>query len=249
MDRVPRAFKDTELNKIRVSKNIKIKERAKAIHFSRGIVGMYFSGQRLPTAKTCEAICDFLEVDPVVGMSEFMRANKAWDAEHRRQLKLRGKTQVKEKNLKMRNLRVGCKTFWSQKRHDAKLSIKDLSALTEVSYSMISKYLTGQVMPSDEKIRIMCDLFAVDFKEGKQEFRKAYIAWHKRYDEDKSEEVATNTVNYSLVEKVANIVYGKVSFEDFKSLMTGTPIDLSHFYGKVDFETFNTILQAVKDGN
>lgn len=249
-DYTPRAFKDTELNRVRIKKNIKLKEIANAIHFSRGIVGMYFTGQRLPTTETCEAICNFLNIDPVLGMSEFMRANNAWNAEHSRKLKFKGNRSTQEEHSEMGNTgkpRFSKRTFWTEKRTSSGFTLQDLSDLTKIEYSTLSKYFTGQTMPTDEIIKQLCDLFGVDFKEGKHEFRKAYTEWHRKNSLSKREVEPTNAVNYSLVEKVADIVYGKVSFEDFRALMTGSAIDISHFYGKVDFETFNTIMQTLKE--
>ena len=249
---IPRAFKDTELNRVRVNKNIKIGEIADAIHFSEGIVGMYFTGQRLPTTETCEAICNFLGINPVWGMSEFLQANNDWNAEHNRKLKVRGRRDTKEDILQMKRGSVGKprfskRTFWTEKRTASGFTLQDLSDLTKIEYSTLSKYFTGQTMPIDDTIKQLCDLFGVDFKEGKHEFRKAYTEWHRKNSLSKREVEPTKPVNYSLVEKVADIVYGKVSFEDFKALMTGSAVDISHFYGKVDFETFNTIMQTIKE--
>lgn len=254
MDIVPRAFKDTYWNKLRVERGIKVSEIAKAINFSKGITGMYFTGQRVPTEETCKLICEYFEIDPTIGMREFIKAGNAWDAEHHRMMKFRSKD-TKEETSEMGNIgtpRFSKRTFWTEKRVESKLTLQDLSELTKIEYSTLNKYLTGQTMPTDEIIKQLCDLFGVDFKEGEHEFRKAYTEWHRKHvlgkeESEKEEAEPVKPVNYSLVEKVADIVYGKVSFEDFKALMTGSAIDVSHFYGKVDFETFNAIMQTIKE--
>ena len=76
-----RALKDNFWSRKRIESGLKIKDVADAIGFSTGIVGMYFTGQRIPAMATIEKLCDLFDVDILIGTHEFIEANRAWDAE------------------------------------------------------------------------------------------------------------------------------------------------------------------------
>lgn len=90
----PLAYKDTFWNTVRVERGIKIRELAELLDMSVGIIGMYFSGQAVPTEKTIKDLCTIFDVDELKGTQEFHKANKSWDAEHKRTPKVRASSNV-----------------------------------------------------------------------------------------------------------------------------------------------------------
>lgn len=90
--RRPRTFKDTFWCRKRVEQNITVQEIADAVHLSTGIVGMYLTGQRMPTDATIKQICDLFDVDFLEGKSEFTKACKLWDSEPHRVVKYRSES-------------------------------------------------------------------------------------------------------------------------------------------------------------
>ena len=90
-----RAFKDNFWSRKRIESGFKIHDIAELLHLSDGIVGMYFTGQRMPTEDTIKKICAFFGVDTVEGTREFANAAKVWDAEVKgREAKLHSHTGV-----------------------------------------------------------------------------------------------------------------------------------------------------------
>lgn len=90
-----RAFKDNFWSRKRIESGFKIHDIAELLHLSDGIVGMYFTGQRVPTEDTIKKICTFFGVDIVEGTREFANAAKVWDAEVKgREAKLHSNTGV-----------------------------------------------------------------------------------------------------------------------------------------------------------
>ena len=79
--REARAFKDNFWSRKRIESGFKIHDVAELLHLSDGIVGMYFTGQRMPTEDTIKKICNFFGVGIVEGTREFINAAKIWDAE------------------------------------------------------------------------------------------------------------------------------------------------------------------------
>lgn len=86
----PLAFKDTFWNRLRVETNITIKELASYLHLSDGAVGMYLTGQAMPSESVIKQLCDYFSVDLLKGTQEFEKAHKTWDAERKRTLRVTG---------------------------------------------------------------------------------------------------------------------------------------------------------------
>ena len=73
--------------------------------------------------------------------------------------------------------------FWSRKRVEANITMKEIAELLEIKVKTASAYFTGQIVPHEHQIKLLCELFNVDTLEGEREFikaHKAYEAPHKR---------------------------------------------------------------------
>lgn len=75
----PCAIKNTFWNRQRVAKRIKLSELANLLGCGVSTIGSYFSGQHVPSEDTINQLCILLDVDPLEGAREFIKANDAWD--------------------------------------------------------------------------------------------------------------------------------------------------------------------------
>ena len=71
--------------------------------------------------------------------------------------------------------------FWSKKRVEANITIKEIAELLHCKYSTAGAYFSGLCIPSESEIKLLCDAFNVDVIEGTREFVDA----HKKYDAEK----------------------------------------------------------------
>ena len=66
-------------------------------------------------------------------------------------------------------------TFWAKKRLEKGYTIEDVCVLlgTGIKPNALNAYFTGQTMPNDKSISMLCEIFDVPFYEGKAEFYRA----------------------------------------------------------------------------
>lgn len=146
-------------------------------------------------------------------------------------------------------------TFWNKQRVDKGLTTKEIGEITGINAKNISAYFTGFLMPDEQTIRTICELFDVDYHTGNLEFQHA----HRQYKAENN-----TTVKYSAkkkrngqidtVEDVLECLYGVLSCQEFIDIynaITGTADDtvnpLAILYHKVDdYETFYKIVKIIK---
>lgn len=146
-------------------------------------------------------------------------------------------------------------TFWNKQRVDKGLTTKEISEITGINEKNISAYFTGFLMPNEQTIRILCDLFDVDFRTGNLEFQHAhrqYKGEHNitaKYSSKKKKSGQIDTV-----EDVLERLYGTLSCSEFIAIycvLTGTADEtinpLKILYHKIDdYETYEKITQIIK---
>ena len=165
--------------------------------------------------------------------------------------------------------------FWNRLRVERNIRYVDLAELFPhlKSFSSIGVWFSGQVMPRDEYIRVLCDFFDVDFDEGKREFQKAHDVW--KSSKHANLRVTTGTSEIKPILEVTGegnarmvtttgegdasmrssdifeLVYGKLPYDLFRKfcdLVAGNDKNaLELVYGKVTFEEF-IIIQKVIGG-
>ena len=64
-------------------------------------------------------------------------------------------------------------TWWNLKRLDANMTFKDIEDVIGVSKETLCQNFSGKIMPTDGRIKILCNMFDVDFDEGKKHFQEA----------------------------------------------------------------------------
>ena len=150
-------------------------------------------------------------------------------------------------------------TFWTRKRLDSQFTLRELSELSGIGYSTLSKYLTGQQMPPLKEIVKLCDLFNVDLDNGVKEFKMAHGAWKspRRAKEVKadSEEIKPITVvpvkEVKPDDSILRAVYGIIPCSVFMEIEAGKVEETKIFealYNKVDYDTFIEIQNKLKGG-
>lgn len=73
-------------------------------------------------------------------------------------------------------------TFWNQLRVNAGVTYTDIAEYLHCSRALAGFFFTGQLVPKDEYIDILCDWFGVDRILGEREFRKANREWDTIHD-------------------------------------------------------------------
>ena len=171
---------------------------------------------------------------------------------------------------------MGKLTWWNKLRVERNIRYKDLMELFNYkSQSAIGGWFSGQRIPSDENIAILCDFFDVEFEEGKRHFVTDNEHWVSENHKDKrsttgtAEGIARIATGESEVKEhkawaktgeepeeerqtdIFEMVYGKLPydlFRKFADLVAGKDDNaLSLIYGKVTFEEFIFIQNLIKE--
>ena len=153
-------------------------------------------------------------------------------------------------------------TFWNKVRVEKGLTLKEVGEYLHLTTTPVGMYFSGQLLPNDNIIRQLCDLFDVDFTTGSLEFQHAHRAWKAEYNprlkysakgkdtpafevkEDSKEQI-------QFVEDVLNKLYGVVSCSEFVACyltIIGATRDANIseiLYGKVDYETYCKVCEIV----
>lgn len=175
---------------------------------------------------------------------------------------------------RVREIKQEADNFWQKTRQDANLTMKDVTELInldrkalnlqELAKTTVSKYFTGQVLPSDRTVQSLCNIFNVDLTLGKNEMRTAYIEWHREAKEttkvaepeitkETSEDIEdipqcadpTTFTTPNPVETVVRNLYGKIPYDDFKIVENAAVNSYTArmlceaIYGNVSYATFN----------
>lgn len=167
-------------------------------------------------------------------------------------------------------------TFWSKKRIDNNMLIKELAKMFGVSRSAMGAYFTGYLVPPENLCNTLCDYFGVDPIEGQREFLKAHKEYEAEHGEHrvlkasarkskvKADKKPTTQVkpvvepvkeeqrgmsDEEKLDAIARLLYKRVSYDEFRTL-SHTHIDklAEMSYGIVDYATHKTI-ENILDGN
>lgn len=175
---------------------------------------------------------------------------------------------------KVRETKQESNNFWQATRREAQLTLQDVTDLInldrkalnlqELAKTTVSKYFTGQVLPSDRTVQSLCNIFNVDFTLGKNEMQTAYIEWHretkatsKGAEPETTKETSENiedipqcadstiSTTPNPVETVVRNLYGKIPYDDFKIVENAAADSYTArmlceaIYGNVSYATFN----------
>lgn len=149
-------------------------------------------------------------------------------------------------------------TFWSKKRVEYDIKLKDIAEAIGVPITTVGMYFTGAYMPKESIVVAICNLFDVDFETGWDEFRKAheeYRAERKRSlvamvgrDIENKPDVCmgvsegTDISGEDKINAIKELLYGRISYSVFCELaqMRIDKIEET-VYGKVDYATYKNI--------
>lgn len=162
-------------------------------------------------------------------------------------------------------------TFWNTLRVERNIRYCDIAELFGGGVSTYGAYFSGQLMPKDDIITKLCDLFDVDFDKGKEEFRKAHADWvstkhsgRRELTTGKKDVVlrasaempARVTVGQSdspSKSDIFSLIYGKIPYDRFSEFCdmvaskNGDPLKL--VYGAVSYEDYNEIARILGEDN
>ena len=144
--------------------------------------------------------------------------------------------------------------FWSKLRVKNNVTVREVATMLGANEKTVSGYFTGFLMPDDTTIKRICELFDVDFSNGKLEFQHAhtrYKAEHKPTLKYSAKKKKIGEINN--IEDIFLTLYGVVScaeFIDIYNTAIGKKSDnidiMGILYGKVDYKTFNKIITMLR---
>ena len=148
--------KDTPLNALRLERNLSITEIAKRLGKSIGTISILFNHTQVPQETTLRKLAEifnmsYVDLCKTLGVDPENPYNDDFKGSHRKH------------------------TFWNKVKEESGLSLAEVAEGIGMKgkYRMVGKYFTGELMPNDAKITAICNLFDVDFAQGKTEFKKA----------------------------------------------------------------------------
>lgn len=166
---------------------------------------------------------------------------------------------------------MGKTTWWNKVRVERNIRIRDLLELFPEyqTFSTIGAWFTGQFVPKDKHIRVLCDFFDVDFDEGKRHFIEDHERWESTKRKGKRavtgtaegvmKELVTGTGDAKSVIKtkteepkkdIFEAVYGKLPYDLFRTFCDlvahSDKNALELVYGKVSYEDFMLIQEVIK---
>ena len=170
----PHAMKSTFWNAERIKRGWSIDDISAKLNIPKSTLGRWFSGNSAPRNDSqIHALCNLFEVDFDTGYNEFYRAERNWDA---------------HKTNK----------FWNELRRNSKLTLKDISEITNIPTPTLSTYFTGRIIPNEKVLEALCNLFGVDKEKGHAEFVAANEEFRKNHTETDATEEVTATSEVSV---------------------------------------------------
>lgn len=227
---------DTPLNKLRIKNNLTVREIADQMGVSIGTVSILFNKTKIPTR------------------ANLMKLSKVFNMDYYDLCKYLGITpdmEVKTSTAASRKY-----TFWNTIRNESGLTIVEVAEGIGKPKSrvVVGKYFTGEVMPNDETITALCNLFDVEFERGKEEFSKAYDAWHNRLPSTPetpiAEEVPVPEIQEEEPEDTLTAPIGNLQIQPTPEVADVPEQDIGKLvYGKVDYDEFNMIKDCIDRGD
>lgn len=156
------ARNNTFWNEERVKRGWSYDTLSSKLNIPKSTLARWFVGIGAPSDDDqIMALCNLFGVDFDTGYNHFYRSQRNWDA-------------------------FNTGRFWDNLRHKNKLSLRDLSEITNIPVGSLSTYFTGRIIPNEAVLDTLCNLFGVNKEEGRAEF----VSLHKQYVEKLSQETA-----------------------------------------------------------
>lgn len=172
-------------------------------------------------------------------------------------------------------VRIGNPTYWNDLRLKNGYKLSDIAITLGTSVSNVGKWFSGRYVPCDKDIHDICDLFGVDYEEGKSEFIKARDSWKSgrtgknRFglsdgetpnsakcckDFDNAESAPSVTIDISdgnlarANDELLKLIYGKISWDAYETARVAGVGEnlLEALYNKISFEEFDSIYSLVR---
>lgn len=159
---------------------------AEAVGLSKGgNVPTYLSGAMLPSKPLAQKFCKLFGVPYDVGEAEFVKAREEYLREHPDKAS-GGQCSCREM-AQSRNKKT---TFWDELRDKYNFTTRTLIPRIGKSQSMISNYMTGRHMPSDDVILKFCEVFDLPFEEAKVRFIEAHDKYYSDHTKNQPAEIS-----------------------------------------------------------
>ena len=244
---IKKASNLTAVNERRLKLGLTTHEIGRRMGVTPQAVNTWVLGKSIPRGANLRKFAEILEVTP----EWILEAGKADDAA----TNTTATTRKSKPGVGKRTWR----NFWSEQRISAGFTVQDIKELCDIQKdsTTVAKYFTGEIMPSDDIIRKLCEGFKVPYAQGREEFIKANKLWHenktKKVETITTSDVAPKTVpvpapettsGESTAYQCAELIYGEVSCDDFIRIWDSIQEDfqptafLKMIYGNAGYDTY-----------
>lgn len=231
-------YYDTYWNKLRESNNLSLEEISEMAGIPPASVSKNFSGKNLPRRPALEKYCKLFEISIEEGKAEFQKAHEQYLAAQNGETPPEPVKEPKEE-IKPEPVKEVDFTFWPSVFANSNFKTKDIATYLNVDEAKVEKYLTGELVPNFNQLRMLCSLYGgIDMTTGSY----AFNLLHEHF-ENSSQDANLNAMSTTeLGSAILKRYYNKVSYEEFIELQTlinnKDPNILKRVYGKVTYETY-----------
>lgn len=149
-------------------------------------------------------------------------------------------------------------TYWNRKRWEQGLEITDIADYLGIIPQTVSAYFVGKYMPKDTVIQKLCDLFSIDFEDGKQGFADTIkarqqgnipvlhsVPGSKSSMKKLKQAVRKSAKSSENSSDISNTLCSPIS----KSTVFTDDAILELIYGKVEYPDFYRIAENLSEGS
>lgn len=246
-------YNNTFWNKLKEKNNLSNEEISEMTGIPKVTISSNFSGRYMPNSKSLEKYCKLFEIPLEQGKEEFKKAHKAFIAAQNGETPPEPVKELKEE-IKSEPTKEVDFTFWPSVFVNSNFKIKDIATYLNVDEAKVEKYLTGELVPNFNQLRMLCRLYGgIDMTTGSYAFNllhEHYLAEPKTlpFPEphfDTSPDESAINVDDTLIAEVLKVFYNDVSFEEFmelqKLLNNRNESIFDKVYGVVSHKTYKAL--------
>ena len=146
-------------------------------------------------------------------------------------------------------------TFWSKQRVEKRMTIKEIAETIGLPEKQVGAYFTGMLMPKEQTIRDLCELFDVDYHTGNLEFQHAHRNWRAEHGAPlKYSAKRGRKKSITSAEDILETLYQVLScseFIDIYNVIRGSASanvnPMRILYNKVDYDTYTAITEILNN--
>ena len=150
--------------------------------------------------------------------------------------------------------RVVKSNFWNELRVKNNYSYDDLASTLDLAPSTVAMWFCGRVMPKENHIHSLCELFGVDYPKGYEEFSNAHNSWTSSRPADKPTNKKAHKHKVKLIPMVSADPFSpetksaEETVKDTIAVATDNSDIFRKVYGKLSYDEYESFRATVLEG-